>query len=106
MKPMSKATLSIASKNYGSWSLRGWLVCKMAGLDFDEQGAPSDDPSTKAELLVLLQSFLVPGALALDRRPEGVGHARDNRISQRAVPRGGPAAAGRGSARALSLGVG
>ncbi len=34
---MAKATLTIASKNYGSWSLRGWLLCKMAGLDFEEQ---------------------------------------------------------------------
>jgi len=23
----SKPTLTIASKNYGSWSLRGWLLC-------------------------------------------------------------------------------
>jgi glutathione S-transferase len=33
---MPKATLSIASKNYGSWSLRGWLLCKLVGLDFQE----------------------------------------------------------------------
>jgi glutathione S-transferase len=57
---MARATLTIASKNYGSWSLRGWLLCKMAGLDFDEQQAPSDDPSTRAELLLLSPSFLVP----------------------------------------------
>jgi len=54
------ATLTIASKNYGSWSLRGWLLCKMAGLDFEERQAPSDDPSTRAELLLLSPSFLVP----------------------------------------------
>jgi glutathione S-transferase len=53
-------TLTIASKNYGSWSLRGWLLCKMAGLDFEEQQARSDDPSTRAELLLLSPSFLVP----------------------------------------------
>ena len=57
---MAKATLTIASKNYGSWSLRGWLLCKMAGLDFDEQTVASDDPSTRAELLLLSPSFLVP----------------------------------------------
>ena len=57
---MAKATLTIASKNYGSWSLRGWLLCKMAGLDFDEQAVASDDPSTRAELLLLSPSFLVP----------------------------------------------
>jgi glutathione S-transferase len=54
------ATLTIASKNYGSWSLRGWLLCKMAGLEFEERQAPSDDPSTRAELLLLSPSFLVP----------------------------------------------
>ena len=57
---MAKATLSIASKNYGSWSLRGWLICKLAGLDFDEVIVSSDDPSTRAELLLLSPSFLVP----------------------------------------------
>ena len=56
----TKATLTIASKNYGSWSLRGWLLCKMAGLDFAEQAVASDDPSTRAELLLLSPSFLVP----------------------------------------------
>jgi glutathione S-transferase len=57
---MSKATLTIASKNYGSWSLRGWLLCKMANLDFEEKHVGSDDPSTRAELLLLSPSFLVP----------------------------------------------
>jgi glutathione S-transferase len=56
----SKATLTIASKNYGSWSLRGWLLCKMAGLEFEEQVVASDDPSARAELLLLSPSFLVP----------------------------------------------
>src|SRR5215470_5590684 len=57
---MSKAVLTIASKNYGSWSLRGWLLCKMAGIDFEEQHVGTDDPSTRAELLLLSPSFLVP----------------------------------------------
>jgi glutathione S-transferase len=57
---MAKATLTIASKNYGSWSLRGFLLCKMAGIDFGEQPVASDDPSTRAELLLLSPSFLVP----------------------------------------------
>ena len=57
---MAKATLTIASKNYGSWSLRGWLLCKLAGLDFEEQPVASDDPSARAELLLLSPSFLVP----------------------------------------------
>jgi glutathione S-transferase len=54
------ATLTISSKNYSSWSLRGWLLCKFAGLAFVEQILPSDDPAMRAELLLLSPSFLVP----------------------------------------------
>jgi glutathione S-transferase len=57
---MATAVLTISSKNYSSWSLRGWLLCKMAGLEFEEEVMPSDDPSTRAELLLLSPSFLVP----------------------------------------------
>ena len=57
---MAEASLTVSSKNYSSWSLRGWLLCKMAGLDFDEKVASLDDPSTRAELLLLSPSFLVP----------------------------------------------
>ena len=74
------ATLTIASKNYGSWSLRGWLLCKMAELDFEEQQARSDDPSTRAELLLLSPSFLASEftapewAATFARDPTGAGH--------------------------------
>jgi glutathione S-transferase len=57
---MAEASLTVSSKNYSSWSLRGWLLCKMAGLDFEERLAPFDDPATRAELLLLSPSFLVP----------------------------------------------
>ena len=57
---MAKASLTISSKNYSSWSLRGWLLCRLAGLEFTEKLVPSDDPSTRAELLLLSPSFLVP----------------------------------------------
>lgn len=57
---MTPATLTISSKNYSSWSMRGWLLCKLAGIDFEEQVMPLDDPSTRAELLLLSPSFLVP----------------------------------------------
>jgi len=60
MTPMAEASLTISSKNYSSWALRGWLLCKMAGLDFEERILPADDPSTRAELLLLSPSFLVP----------------------------------------------
>jgi glutathione S-transferase len=57
---MSGAVLTISSKNYSSWSLRGWLLCRMAGLEFREEVLPADDPSSRAELLLLSPSFLVP----------------------------------------------
>ena len=57
---MAEASLTVSSKNYSSWSLRGFLLCRMAGLDFTEKVAPIDDPATRAELLLLSPSFLVP----------------------------------------------
>ena len=57
---MTETILTISSKNYSSWSLRGWLLCKMAGLEFVEEVVPVDDPSNRAELLLLSPSILVP----------------------------------------------
>jgi glutathione S-transferase len=57
---MATATLTISSRNYSSWSLRGWLLCKMAKLDVEEQLVSADDAAARAELLLLSPSFLVP----------------------------------------------
>jgi glutathione S-transferase len=57
---MAKATLTISSRNYSSWCLRGWLLCKFAGLDFDVIKVPLDDAAARAELLLLSPSFLTP----------------------------------------------
>jgi glutathione S-transferase len=57
---MTETTLTISSKNYSSWSLRGWLLCRMAGLKFIEEVVPVDDPANRAELLLLSPSILVP----------------------------------------------
>lgn len=54
------ATLTISSKNYSSWSFRGWLLCKMAGLEIEEKAVGTDDPAARAELLLLSPSFLTP----------------------------------------------
>ena len=56
----SLTTLTISSKNYSSWSLRGWLLTKFSGLPFDEIVMPIDDPAARAELLLLSPSILVP----------------------------------------------
>lgn len=57
---MARATLTISSKNYSSWSLRGWLLCRMAGLDFAERPVDLGDPNARQELLLLSPSVLVP----------------------------------------------
>jgi glutathione S-transferase len=60
---MSKAVLTISSKNYSSWSLRGWLLAKFAGLEFEERIVPPDDPAVRAEILLLSSSILVPSLI-------------------------------------------
>jgi glutathione S-transferase len=57
---MAKAVLTISSKNYGAWALRGWLMCRLAKLDFTEHVIPPDDPAMKAEMLLLSASMRVP----------------------------------------------
>jgi len=57
---VKKTTLTISSKNYSSWSLRGWLLVRMSGIPFDEVLLPPDDSQARAELLLLSPSMLVP----------------------------------------------
>jgi len=57
---MSATTLTISSKNYSSWSLRGWLLARFAGLEFEEILVPPDDADARKELLLLSPSILVP----------------------------------------------
>ncbi len=37
---MSKFKLTIGNRNYSSWSLRGWLIMKMSGVEFETAVAP------------------------------------------------------------------
>jgi glutathione S-transferase len=55
---MSNATLIISSRNYSSWSLRGWLLTRLSGLPFDVQVI--DDAASRAELLMRSSSMRVP----------------------------------------------
>ncbi|MCK8784824.1 glutathione S-transferase [Roseomonas sp. NAR14] len=57
---MAEAKLLISSRNYSSWSLRGWLLCRLAGLDFEVSVVSPEDPVAKAELLMRASSFLLP----------------------------------------------
>ncbi len=54
------AQLTLSSKNYSSWSLRGWLLARFAGLDFEEQMVSPDDADARRELLLLAPSIRVP----------------------------------------------
>ncbi len=57
---MSPTTLSISSKNYSSWSLRGWLMAKLSKIEFEEVLVAPDDADARAEILLLSPSILVP----------------------------------------------
>jgi glutathione S-transferase len=57
---MAEATLLISSKNYSSWSLRGFLLAKLSGIDFAEERVAADDPRAREELLMRTSSILVP----------------------------------------------
>jgi glutathione S-transferase len=59
-RAMATAVLTISSKNYSSWSLRGWLLARFSGLPFEEQLVPPGDPDARAEILLLSPSILVP----------------------------------------------
>jgi glutathione S-transferase len=54
------ARLTLSSKNYSSWSLRGWLLARFAGIDFTEVMVSPDDADARKELLLLAPSIRVP----------------------------------------------
>jgi glutathione S-transferase len=57
---LAEAVLTVTSRNYGSWSLRGFLLCRLAGLDVEVRVLPAAEDSARAELLLLSPSFRVP----------------------------------------------
>lgn len=59
-KAENPAVLTISSRTYSSWSLRGWLLCSLAGLKVEEKVVSIDDPGVRSELLLLAPSVLVP----------------------------------------------
>jgi len=57
---MADFTLVIGNKNYSSWSLRGWLMAKIAGIEFEEIVVPLDLPETHAAIRKHSPSGRVP----------------------------------------------
>jgi len=64
---MSNFTLVIGNRNYSSWSLRGWLACRLAGVDFVERLIPLDRPETAAALQAASPAARVPVLIHDDR---------------------------------------
>jgi glutathione S-transferase len=48
---VSEFTLVVGNKNYSSWSLRGWLAARAAGIPFHEVLVRLSEPGSKDELL-------------------------------------------------------
>ena len=56
----ARPTLTLSSRNYSSWSLRGWLMARFAGLEVDVVMVAPDDADARKELLLLAPSIRVP----------------------------------------------
>lgn len=57
---MAEATLLITNRNYSSWSLRGFLLARLSGIDFVTEAVPADDPAVREELLLRSSSIRYP----------------------------------------------
>lgn len=57
---MTDATLYIGNKAYSSWSLRGWLALRLAGLPFKEVTIPMGLPDTSTRMGAISPTAKVP----------------------------------------------
>jgi glutathione S-transferase len=57
---MAEFTIYIGNKNYSSWSLRAWLMVKLAGIPFEEVLIPLYEPQSRGEILRHSPSGKVP----------------------------------------------
>jgi len=57
---MVEFTLIVGNKNYSSWSLRGWLAARLAGIEFDEQVVRLSEPGSRGALLEHSRAGKVP----------------------------------------------
>jgi glutathione S-transferase len=60
---MSSTVLTLSSRNYGAWALRGWLMAKWAKVPFQENIVSPDDPAMRAEIMLLSSSMRVPALM-------------------------------------------
>lgn len=89
---MHDATLTIISRNFGSWSLRGWLLCRFAGLEVEVRKLPKRGASARAELLFTSPSYLAPrlehGDVAVWEAPAIGEYLHELRPQARLLPAG------------------
>lgn len=57
---MPDGTLYIGNRRYSSWSMRGWLAVRLAGLDVDEVLIPFERPGPTPAIARLSPNGLVP----------------------------------------------
>ena len=57
---MADFTVVIGNKNYSSWSLRGWLMARIANIEFEEILVPLDLPETQPTIRKHSPSGRVP----------------------------------------------
>ncbi len=57
---MADYTLILGNKTYSSWSLRGWLIVKQAGIAFEEVVIALRKPDTRAAILKYSPAGKVP----------------------------------------------
>ncbi len=57
---MSKPVLVIGNKNYSSWSLRPWLLLRLAKIDFEEIRINLGAPDIREQILRYSPSGRVP----------------------------------------------
>lgn len=65
---MAATKLILGNKTYSSWSLRGWLAARLAGIDFEEVVIFLYKPDTRAEILKHSPAGKVP-TLVVDGEP-------------------------------------
>ena len=57
---MAEFKIYLGNKNYSSWSLRGWLMLKATGAEFDEEVIPLGERTTRETILKYSPSGCVP----------------------------------------------
>lgn len=56
-------TIVVANKAYSSWSLRGWLAVRLAGVAYEEIVIPLRQPTTRADILKYSPSAKLPALI-------------------------------------------